>query len=163
MLHTRGEGHHSEVVGVGNGVDVASEAEGVLGERDALGKATASGRALHAHGGAARRLADGGGGQLAAAAKALHQTDGGGGLAFAQRSGGDGGNVDVLTVGLVGQTLQHSAVIDLAHVVAVGEQFAFLKAQLLAELVHRLHGFFGILGDFPVRVLLRIESHIRTP
>ena len=58
MLHPRGQGHHGQVVGVGDGVDVAGEPDGEGRQRDALGQAAAGRRALDVEGRAAAGLAD---------------------------------------------------------------------------------------------------------
>ena len=159
VLHARGQGHHGQVVGRGDGVDVAGEIQGIRGQRDALGQTAARSGALHAHGGAARRLADGRRGFDTTLGEALHQTDGSGGLAFAQRGRRDGGHVHIFAIGPVSQTAQHRLLLDLAHVVAVRQQLVLLKPQLGSQGFHSFHRFFGILGDLPVRVLGGIKSH----
>ena len=163
VLHAGGERHHGQVVGVGDGIDVAGEAQGVLRERNALGKAAARRGTLGAHGGTAGRLTDGRGNFPAALGEALHETDGGGGFAFPERSRGYGRHIDILTVGTVAQTGQHGLIVHLAHDVTVGEQFFVLKAELSADLVNVFHAGFRVLSDFPVRVLLGIQSHVRSP
>ena len=159
MLHSGGEGDHGQIVGVGDGVDVAGKAEGILRKGNALGEAAAGGGTLGAHGGAAGRLTDGGGNFPAALGEALHESYGGGGLAFSEGSRSDGRHIDILTVGPVRQTGEHGLIVHLAHDVAVGKQFLVFKAQFSADLVNVFHAGFRVLGDFPVRVLLGIQSH----
>jgi hypothetical protein len=57
MLHPGGQGHHGQVVGVHDVVDVAGKAHGELGHGDQQGVAAAGRRALDVHGGAAGGLA----------------------------------------------------------------------------------------------------------
>ena len=147
-------------MGVGHGVDVAGEAQRILRERDALGKTAACRGTLGSHGGTAGRLAYGCGNLLTASGESLHETDGGGGLAFTEGSRGDGRHVDVFAVGTAGQTGENGLIVHLAHDVAVGKQFPVFKAQFSADLVNVLHAGFRVLSDFPVRVLLGIQSHI---
>lgn len=159
VLHARGKGHHGEVVGVHDGVDVAGEAEGILGKRNALGKPPAGGRTLHAHGWTARRLADGGGGTLATSSESLHETDGRGGLALAEGGRRNGGDVDVFAVGSVVEPPEDRTVVNLAHDVAVGKQLAFEQSQIPADLIDCFHPGFRVLSNFPVRMLFRIKRH----
>ena len=123
VLHAGCEGRHGKIVGRAHGMDIARKVERIRRERDALRKTAASGGTLHAHGGAARRLADSGGRPQTAPRKPLHQTDGGGGLAFAKGRGRDGRNVNVFAVGAVLKPLQHFLLLNLAHVSPVGQHF----------------------------------------
>ena len=90
------DGRRHQVVSDGDGVDVTGQMEVELVHRDHLAVAAAGGAALDPEGRAHRWLANAGDGVLADRAQALNQTDGGGGLALAERRGGDGGDVDVL-------------------------------------------------------------------
>ena len=159
MLHTGSQRHHGEVMGVHHRVDIAGKTQGILRQRDALGKPAARGRALHAHRGAARRLADGGGSALVAASEALYEADGGRGFALAEGRGRNGGHVDILAVGLVPEALKHGPVVDLAHHMAVRQELFIKEAHITTKLLHGFHTGFGILSDFPVSVFFRIEHH----
>ena len=59
VLHARGQSGHGQIVGRAHGMDVSGEIERIRRQRDALGQAAPGGRAFHAHGRAARGLADG--------------------------------------------------------------------------------------------------------
>ena len=96
---------------------------------------------------------------LLALAESLHQAHGAGGLAFAERGGGDGGDVDIFAVGPVLEAFQDFPVVELGDVMAMGQQFFFGQAELLAELVHGFHAAFRLFGDFPVRVFGGVQSH----
>ena len=95
-----------EVVGGGDGVEVAGQVQvHPLGRQDA-GPPGAAGPALDAEGGAHGRLAQGEDGPLPQTRQPLGQTDRGGGLALSERSRRDRGDDDVVgatsaVVGLV--------------------------------------------------------------
>jgi hypothetical protein len=59
MLHTGGQGHHGEVVGVGDRVEIAGKAERKWGERNTLRQTAAGGGSLNIEGRAAAGLANG--------------------------------------------------------------------------------------------------------
>ena len=81
---------------------------------------TAAGSAtLDAKGRAHRWLADGNGGLLADVAHGLTETDGGGGLTFAERRRGDRGDDHVFGLRAVLQSL-NGFKLDLGDVIAVG-------------------------------------------
>ena len=73
---------------------------------DHLGIASSGGAPFDSKGGALRRLADDGGHALSQSAQGLRKTHGSGGLAFAQRRRGDGGDVDVFSIGTFRQAFQ---------------------------------------------------------
>jgi hypothetical protein len=105
VLHARGHGHHGQVVGVHDVVDVAGEPQGELGHGNQQGVAAAGRRSLDVHGGAAGRLTQGAAHVDTTHAQAFHQAAGGGAFAFTQGSRGDGGDFDVLAVGFVFETV----------------------------------------------------------
>ena len=72
VLHARGERHHGQVVGVGNVVDVAGEAERKLRHGDQQGVPAARRRPLDIHGGPAGRLTQAAPHILAPLAQTLH-------------------------------------------------------------------------------------------
>ena len=72
VLHAGGERHHGQVVGVGDVVDVAGEAERKFRHGDQQGVAAARRRPLHVHGGPAGRLTQAAPHILAPLAQTLH-------------------------------------------------------------------------------------------
>ena len=100
MLQSGGQGDHGQVVGIHDGVDVAGETQREGGQGNALCQTTAGGRALDVHGRSAGGLADGGAYALADFAQTLYQAHGRGGFTFAQGGRGDGGYIDILSVGV---------------------------------------------------------------
>ena len=163
VLHPGGGGHHGQVVGVHDVVDVAGEAQGELGHGDQQRDAAAGRGALDVHGGAAGRLADAAAHVHAPFAQALDQTHGGGGFAFAQGSGGDGGDFDVLAVGFVFQALQALHVVHAADFLAVGDALVFGDLQLIAHRVKGDHLRFGDFGNLPVSLFNRIVLRHNRP
>ena len=85
-----------EVVGGGDGVEVAMKVEVDLVRGFDLGAAAAGGSALHAEDGAEGGLAGGDDGALADVLEALDEADGGDGLAFAGDGGCGGGDENEL-------------------------------------------------------------------
>ena len=156
MLHTGIQRHHSQVVSVHDVVDIAGEAQGELGHGHEQRIAAAGRGALHVEGGAAGGLTQAAADILAQLAEAFDQTEAGGGLALAQRSGGDGGDFDELAVGLVLQTLHDLDEIKLRSL-AVGNDFVGKQSHLFAELFHAGERLFSFLSDLPVFVYGRIE------
>ena len=161
VLHPRRQGDHGQIVRVHHRVDVAREAERILGQRDALGKSAPGGRTLDAHRRPARRLANGRGAAPAAPPQPLHKPDGGGGLALTKRRRRDRGDVHILAVRVAFKAGKHGTVVDFAHVVAVGQKLAFFQAEFPAQGGNGFHPAFGVPGDFPVRMLFRVQSHAR--
>ena len=96
---------HGQVVGIGNGFHVAGQPDGEGCQRDALRQATACSGALDVEGGTPGGLADGRRRELTDLRQALGQAHGGGRLAFTQRGGGDGCDIDIARRGLGGQAL----------------------------------------------------------
>ena len=153
VLHARGERDHAEVVGIDERVDVSGEAERELGERDALREPASRRRALDVEGGPARRLADAGGDPAAALADALQQSHRGRRLAFSERRGVDGGDLDELAVRASFEATQHARVVHFRNVPAVGNQLVAGDAELFRELLGGLHSGLGRLRDLPIGVL----------
>ena len=151
MLHAGVQRDHREVVGVHDIVDIARQAQRELGHRDQQGVSAAGRRALDVHGRAAGGLAQRAADVLAQLAEALDQAQRNGGLALAQRGGGDGGNLDELAVGLVLQALHDLDKVQLRGL-AVGDDLLGQKAQLLAEVINARERLFGFLRDLPVFV-----------
>jgi hypothetical protein len=99
--HARVDRGGQQVVGGGDGVDVAGQVQVEVFHRDDLAVTAAGCAALDAKGRALAGLADAGENPLAQVrAQRLAQPDHGGALALAQRGGGDGGHVDVLAIRL---------------------------------------------------------------
>jgi len=111
-------------VGSGDGVHVAGQVEVEQLHRDDLAVAAAGGAALDPEGRTHGGLADGDGGLLADVAEALAEADGRGGLALAERRGGDGRDDDVARLRAVAHGLD-GVELDLGGAVAIGlEVFA---------------------------------------
>ena len=165
MLHARRQRHHGQVVGVGNGVDVAGEANRERRERDALRQAAAGGRALDVEGGPAAGLAEGAHHRLAEPAQSLHQAHGGRRLAFAQRRGRDGRDVDVLGPLHTAKPAHHTAIVNLGQITPHGYEFVIMEAQLSRNLGDGLHRGLCGLGNLPIFHFGRIENHfmLQTP
>jgi hypothetical protein len=72
-------------------------------------------------------------------AQRLAEADGGGGFAFAQRGGGDGGDVDVFAIGAVGQALTDGE-LNFGFVGAVGDQLFGQQANFGGNLVDGYRG-----------------------
>jgi hypothetical protein len=134
VLHAGGHGHHGQVVGVHDVVDVAGEAQGEFGHGDQQGVAAAGRGTLDVHGGAAGGLTQGAAHVDAAFAEAFHQAAGGGGFAFTQGGRGNGGDFDVLAVGFVFQSVDDFQEIKFGQP-PHGKHFIFLQAQLLAAIL----------------------------
>jgi len=94
---------------------------------------------------------------LADLSQALDKAHGRGGLSLTEGSRSDGGDLNVLAVGPVGQPLHYAHVIELCHIVAVGQQLPVLEAQLPGKLLHRFHVRFRGFCYFPVLHRLRIK------
>ena len=108
-----------QVVGSGDGVEVAGEVQVEQLHRDDLAVAAAGGAALDAERRAHRRLAQADRGLLADVLHRLAEADRGGGLAFAERRRRDRGDHDVLRLRPVGQLVDRFEP-DLGQIVAVG-------------------------------------------
>ena len=153
MLHAGGKRCHAQVVGSAHGMEVTRKVEGIRRKGNALRQPAPGSRPLHAHGGAAGGLTNGRRRALTTPGQALHQTYGRGGFSFAKRRGRDGRDIDVFAIGAIFQTTQHSLLLNLAHIVPVGQQFRAFKAQFGRQGFNGFHTAFRILSDFPVRVL----------
>ncbi len=116
VLHPGGQRDHGQIVGTGDTFDVAGQADGEGNHRYALGEAAAGGGAFDVEGRAAAGLTDAADDALAEFAEALHQADGGGGFALAERGGGDGRNINVAAGRGEAETFQYFGIVDLGHV-----------------------------------------------
>jgi len=122
-------GRGDEVVGGGDGVDVAGQMQVEVLHRDDLAIAAAGRAALDAECRPHAGLADAGDGLVAEDAQTLHQADAGRRLALAERGGSDGRHVDVLAHRPVGQ-LGQGVEVDFGFGFAVVDQVVFGQAQL---------------------------------
>ncbi len=137
-----------QVVGGGDGVDVAGEMQVELVHRHDLGVAAAGRPALDAERGSLGGLADAGEDALAQVdTQRLAEPDGGGGLALSQRSGRDGGHVDVFAVRAVLQPLEDLQ-LDLGLIRAVKLDLLGQDAALLRHPQDAFEG--GRLGDIHI-------------
>ena len=131
MQHARIQRRGAQVVRGRDGMDVAGQVQVEILHRDDLAVAAAGRAALDAEGRSLRGLADDGHDALAQVrTQRLRNTDGGGGLAFAERGGGDGGHVNVLAILALGKAVKDFK-FDLGLVRAKEFQLAFLDAQFL--------------------------------
>jgi len=142
------DGGGEEVVGRADRVDVAGEVEVEVLHGHDLGVSAARGAALDAEGGALGGLADAGEDVLADVVECLAQADGRDGLALAEGGGGDGGDVDVLAVGLFGEAVEDGE-LYLGLDVAIELELVALNAGGLGDLDDRLEG--GCLSDIQIR------------
>ena len=159
VLHTGGKRNHSQIVSVGDGIDVTGESQGILSEGDALRKSSPCCGALGTHGRSPRRLTDCGNSFPAAFPKPLYQTYGCGGFAFSQRSRSNGGHINIFSVGRVFKTTHDCVCIDFPHEVPIGKQLSAFQAESASDFIYVRHVFFSIQRDFPVGKTFRIKSH----
>ena len=132
----------------GNGVDIAGQVEVKILHRHDLAVAAAGCAALDAECGTLRWLADAGDDAFAQLrAKGLAHADRGGRLAFAQRGRSYGGDVDVLALGAILQTLEDIEV-DLGLVLAVQVEVVLGQPKLGRHLSNRFQG--SRLGDVDI-------------
>src|SRR5208337_1210562 len=162
VLQPGGGGHHGQVVGVHDVIDVAGEAQGELGHGDQQRDTAARGGALDVHGGAAGRLADAAAHVHAPFAQALDEAHGGGGFPFPQGSRGDGGDFDVFAVRFAFQAFETLHVVNAADFLAVGDALVFGDFQLIAHRVKGDHLRFGNFRNLPVFLLNRIVLRHKT-
>src|SRR5690606_36154339 len=141
------DGGRDQVVGGGDGVDVAGQVEVELVHRHHLAVPTAGGTAFDPERRAHRRLADAGDGLLADVTETLGEPDSGGGLPLPQRSRGDGGDHDVLAPGVRPDPLQ-GVEVDLRLGVPERNQLVFSKADPLGDFGERTET--GRTGDVDV-------------
>ena len=149
-----------QVVCRADGVEVAGKVQVNVLHGHHLGVSAAGSPALDAEHRAQRGLAQGGDGVFADLPQAVGQAHGGGGLALARRGGGDGGDKDQLSVGLIRHVTQ-KGVVDLGLVVAVGLPVFFVHAGRFGDLADSLHltalGNFNIAEPFHGDLLLLFE------
>src|SRR3989337_3029821 len=86
--------NHSQVMGIGDVVDVASKTEGKFGHWNEERKAASCSRALDIHCGPARRLTDATADILTSFAKPLHQSHGCGSFTLSKRGRSNGRNLN---------------------------------------------------------------------
>ena len=138
MLQPGGERHHGEVVRVRDGVDVAGEPQGEVGERNALGKPAAGGGALDVERRAAGGLADGANHLLAHLARGLPRAPW---WLWTCPSPSGVGVIAVTSTyfpsGLSFRPVEDAHVVQLGDVVAVGKKLPVLQPQLLAQAASR--------------------------
>jgi hypothetical protein len=82
VLHPGGDGHHGQIVGIGNTIDIAGQSDGQGTRRDALRQPPSRGRPLDIEGRSPAGLPNGSGGAMAEPPQPLDQADRGRGLAF---------------------------------------------------------------------------------
>ena len=141
------EDRRAHVVGRGHGMHVAGEMEVERLHRHDLAVTATGGPALDAEGGTHRRLANGDGGRLADVVECLAETDGGGGLALAERSGGDRRDDDVGRSGMFGHSVD-GIERDLGCATPVRLEQIDGDVRPLGDLVERSE--FGCLGDLEI-------------
>ncbi len=160
MLHAGGHGHHAQVVGVHDVVDVAGKSQGEFGHGDQQGVSAAGCGSFDVHGGAAGGLAQGTAHAFAPGAQAFHQAQRCGAFAFTQRSGGDGGHFDVFPVRFVFQTVDDFQKVDFGQP-AHRQHFFGLESQLFSPRFRHGHVLFRFFGNLPVGHFGCIKSHFR--
>ena len=126
-----------QVVGRAHRVDVAGEVEVEVLHGDDLGVAAARRAALDAEDRAHAGLAQADDRVLADLVHRLGEADGGDRLALAQRRRGDGGDVDVLAVGLVLEA-REDVEVDLRLVLAVQLEVVLLEPDLPGDVKNGL-------------------------
>ncbi len=133
-----------QVVGRGDGVEVAVEVQVDLVHRHDLGVAAAGRAALGAETGSEARLPQGQGGPLAEPVESVRQAEGGGGLALAGGGRIDGGDQDQPSVRAAGPGVG----IDLGHGAAMGFDLGLAQPELAGDLHDRPH--LGGVRDIPI-------------
>ena len=137
-----------QVVGGADGMNIAGQMQVEVFHRHDLGISAARRAALDPEGRAHAGLPDAGEGLFPELVQGLGQADGGGGLPLAQRGGGDGGDVDIVPVGLVLQPVPHIEM-DLGFSAAIVFEVVFGETDAGRDLTNGQD--FGGLGDIEVR------------
>ena len=161
VLHPGVEGHHGQIMGIHDGVDVPGETHGKFGQGNRLGIASAGRAPLDIHGGPTRRLTDATPDILLPFAQSLDEPHRGGGFPFPQGGGGDGRHFDVLAIGFFPQAVDDLHEIKSSHP-PVGDDFILFQPQLFLQIPDGLHVLFGRLRDLPVGHLYGIVWHTGT-
>jgi hypothetical protein len=150
VLHPGVEGHHGQIVGVHDIVDVPGEPHGKFGERDCLGIAAPRGASLDIHRRATRGLTDASAHILLSLAQSLHEPHGSRGFSFAERGGGDRRHLDIFSVGFLPQAVDDLHEVQFGQP-AVRHDFIFFQPHLRLQLGDGFHLFFRSFRDLPVR------------
>ena len=150
----------AQVVGGGDGVDVAGEVEVDVLHGDHLGVAAAGRSALDAEARAQRGLAQRADGLLADLVQAHRETHVGRGLALAGRSGRDGGAEHQLAVRTILQAVEDVQV-DLGLVLAVGIQVVRAEPQPGGDLGDRDHRGFACDLDIALHASPFLQRSLR--
>ena len=159
VLEPGGDGHHGEVVSVGDGVDIPGQTQGELGHGDEEGVSAPGGGALYVEGGAGGGLADAPPHVLPPFGQPFDEAQGGGGLPLPQGRGGDGGDLDVFPVGTVLQALVDLGVVELGYP-PVGDDLFFLEPEPFRPLLGGGHVLLRLRRDLPVGEPRRIVRHL---
>ena len=139
VQHTRIDGGCHQVVGRGDGVNVAGQVQVELFHGNHLAVAAAGCAALDAKRGTLAGLADAGHHAVVQQrAQGLAEPDRGGGLAFTQRGRRDGGHIDVFAVRDILQAIQHFQ-FNFGLIRAVKFDFLREKSQFLGNLRNRFN------------------------
>jgi len=159
MLHTGGQRHHAQIVGVHDGVNITGQTKGKFGQRNTLGQAPAGSRTLDIHGRPAGGLTDGTDHAFIALAKALHQSHAAGRFSFTQRRRADRGHINIFSIGLIAQTLHNPLKIKLTNIMSVRQELLFFKTKHFSQFIHGFHPAFSFLRDFPIGMFCWIKHH----
>ena len=141
------DGGRHEIVSCRDGMDIAGEVEIEFLHGNDLGVPAPGRSTLDPEGRTHGRLPDGGNGLLAEHTEPLHQPNGGGGLAFAERGRGDRGDIDVLAGAPAADSLE-DVEIDLGGSRPVGNQLLSLDSVPSGHVGNGLRR--GGLGDLEV-------------
>ena len=142
------DGRGQQVIGCGDGVDIAGQVQVEIFHRDDLAVTAAGRAAFDAKGRTLAGLADAGEDPLAeVGAERLAQTHHGGALALTERGGSDGGHIDVLAIRDVLEALQHIQA-NLGFVSPVKLDLLWQQADFLSYQLDRLQ--LGCLSDLDI-------------
>jgi hypothetical protein len=158
VLHPGGERHHSQVVRVGDVVDIAGQAHGELGHGNEQGVAAAGSRALHVHGRSARWLPDGAANVEASLPETFYQAERGSGLALSEGGRRHRCDLDVLAVRPVSKPIHDPDEIELGNPAVWGDLIPG-QAEPLAPLVRRRQILLCCLSDLPGLRLGGVVGH----
>ena len=150
-----------QIMGGGDGVEIAGEMEVDILHRHHLGMAAAGRTALDAKAGAEGGFAQADHGAVAQAVQRVAEAHGGGGFAFAGRGGADAGDQDELAGGALGAGFGDEIEGDFGLVFAVGLQR--LVGDAGAGCDGGDGGQLGLPGDLEIygHGFLRLQQHLR--